>query len=71
MPIDEHCWLLSRPFPRRPTPKSYDKLIKLGMELQAAGGPDRKALYFTAGKTLHHFPVDVSGYAEYPPLDRK
>ncbi len=32
------------------------------------GGPERKTLYVTAGKTLYRFPVNVSGYAVYPPL---
>jgi gluconolactonase len=34
----------------------------------AFGGPDRKTLYVTAGKTLYKVPVNVSGYALYPPL---
>jgi gluconolactonase len=37
----------------------------------AFGGSERKTLYVTAGKTLYHFPVNVSGHAAYPPLDRK
>jgi len=37
----------------------------------AFGGPERKTLYVTAGKTLYRFPVTVSGHAVYPPLDRK
>jgi gluconolactonase len=37
----------------------------------AFGGPGRKTLYVTAGKTLYRFPVNVSGYAVYPPLERK
>jgi gluconolactonase len=36
----------------------------------AFGGPDRKTLYVTAGKTLYRLPVQVSGYALYPPLRR-
>jgi len=36
----------------------------------AFGGPDRKTLYVTAGKTLYRFPVQVTGYALYPPLRR-
>jgi gluconolactonase len=32
------------------------------------GGPERKTLYVTAGKTLYRVPVSVSGYALYPPL---
>ena len=35
------------------------------------GGPERKTLYVTAGKTPYRFPVNVSGHAAYPPLDRK
>ena len=34
----------------------------------AFGGPDRKTLYITAGKTLYKVPVNVQGYALYPPL---
>jgi gluconolactonase len=34
----------------------------------AFGGPERKTLYVTAGKTVYRFPVQVSGYAVYPPL---
>jgi len=34
----------------------------------AFGGPARKTLYVTAGKTVYRFPVNVSGYAVYPPL---
>jgi gluconolactonase len=37
----------------------------------AFGGPGRKTLYVTAGKTLFRFPVNVSGHAVYPPLGRK
>jgi gluconolactonase len=37
----------------------------------AFGGRDRKTLYVTAGKTLYRFPVNVSGHAVYPPLDRE
>jgi gluconolactonase len=37
----------------------------------AFGGPGLKTLYVTAGKTLYRFPVNVSGYAAYPSLDRK
>ena len=36
----------------------------------AFGGPDRKTLYVTAGKTLYKMPVQVAGYALYPPLRR-
>jgi gluconolactonase len=32
------------------------------------GGPQRKTLYVTAGKTVYQFPVNVSGHAVYPPL---
>lgn len=34
----------------------------------AFGGQDRKMLYVTAGKTVYRFPVNVPGYAVYPPL---
>lgn len=34
----------------------------------AFGGPDMKTLYVTAGKTLYQFPVQVPGYALWPPL---
>jgi gluconolactonase len=34
----------------------------------AFGGPERKTLYVTAGKTLYRLGVNVSGYALYPPL---
>ena len=34
----------------------------------AFGGPDRKTLYVTAGKTIYRIPTTVSGYALYPPL---
>ncbi len=37
----------------------------------AFGGSGRKTLYVTAGKTLYRFPVNVSGHAVYPPLERK
>jgi gluconolactonase len=37
----------------------------------AFGGPERKTLYVTAGKTLYKVPVNVSGYALYPPLTGK
>ena len=36
----------------------------------AFGGPERKTLYVTAGKTLYRIPVNVSGYALYPALKR-
>lgn len=34
----------------------------------AFGGPERKTLYVTSGKTVYRFPTNVSGYAAYPPL---
>jgi gluconolactonase len=37
----------------------------------AFGGPERKTLYVTAGRTLYRSPVNVSGHAVYPPLGRK
>ena len=33
----------------------------------AFGGPDRKTLYVTAGKTVYKVPLAVSGYTLYPP----
>jgi gluconolactonase len=33
----------------------------------AFGGPDRKTLYVTAGKTLYRVPVEVPGYHLWPP----
>jgi gluconolactonase len=32
----------------------------------AFGGPDRKTLYVTSGKTLYRIPVNIAGYALYP-----
>jgi gluconolactonase len=37
----------------------------------AFGGPERKTLFVTAGKTVYKVPVTVSGYAVYPPLGEK
>jgi gluconolactonase len=34
----------------------------------AFGGPERKTLYVTAGRTVYRLPVKVSGYAVYPPF---
>jgi gluconolactonase len=34
----------------------------------AFGGAERKTLFVTAGKTVYRFPVNVSGFAVYPPL---
>ena len=34
----------------------------------AFGGPERKELYVTSGKTIFKIPVAVSGYALYPPV---
>jgi gluconolactonase len=36
----------------------------------AFGGPERKTLYVTAGKTVYRMQVSVSGYALYPPLNK-
>jgi gluconolactonase len=36
----------------------------------AFGGPDRKTLYVTAGKSIFRMPIAVQGYALYPPLSR-
>ena len=33
----------------------------------AFGGPDRKTLYVTAGKSIYRIPLAVAGYALYPP----
>ena len=33
----------------------------------AFGGPQRKMLFVTAGKTVFKIPLAVSGYALYPP----
>ena len=40
MPLGGHCRLLARPFPRRPTPEQWERLVELAMELQAAGELD-------------------------------
>ena len=37
----------------------------------AFGGPGRKTLYVTAGKTLYRFPVHVAGHAVSPPPEGK
>jgi gluconolactonase len=34
----------------------------------AFGGPNRKTLYVTSGKTVYKVPLAVSGYALYPPM---
>ncbi|MFO0954177.1 MAG: SMP-30/gluconolactonase/LRE family protein, partial [Isosphaeraceae bacterium] len=34
----------------------------------AFGGPDRKTVHVTAGKSIFRIPVGVAGYALYPPL---
>jgi gluconolactonase len=34
----------------------------------AFGGPERKTLYVTAGRTLYRFPTNVSGFSVFPPL---
>jgi len=36
----------------------------------AFGGPDRKTLYVTSGKSIFKIPLAVSGYALYPPSGR-
>ena len=33
----------------------------------AFGGPERKTLYVTAGKTVYRLPTNIAGYALYPP----
>ena len=40
MPIGAHCQLLSRPFQRRPTPESWNRLIHEAVSLRAAGNLD-------------------------------
>ena len=40
MPLGGHCRLLARPFPRRPTPEQWERLVEQAMELQAAGELD-------------------------------
>ena len=37
----------------------------------AFGGPGRKTLYVTAGKSIYKVPLAVSGYALYPPSERE
>jgi gluconolactonase len=37
----------------------------------AFGGDDLKTLYVTAGRTLYRLPINVAGYAVYPPVGRK
>ena len=36
----------------------------------AFGGPDRKTLFVTSGKSIFKIPLSVAGYALYPPLSR-
>ena len=36
----------------------------------AFGGPGRRTLYVTAGKSIYKVPLAVSGYALYPPAER-
>ncbi|MFO0964882.1 MAG: SMP-30/gluconolactonase/LRE family protein [Gemmataceae bacterium] len=36
----------------------------------AFGGPDRRTLYVTAGKTLYQMRVETPGYALYPPVGK-
>ena len=33
----------------------------------AFGGPDRKTLHVTSGKSIYKIPLAVSGYVPYPP----
>ena len=40
MPVGKHCRLLARPFPRRPSPEEWDRLIDHALELQAVGELD-------------------------------
>lgn len=46
----------------------YDGTVEYTTSARAAaatafGGPDRKTLYVTAGKTLYRVPVNVAGYS--------
>ncbi len=36
----------------------------------AFGGPGRRTLFVTAGKSIYKIPLAVSGYALYPPIER-
>jgi hypothetical protein len=40
MPLGPHCRLLARPFPRRPSPAQWERLVETAMELQAVGELD-------------------------------
>lgn len=40
MPLGRHCRLMSRPFRRRPTPESWNKLVDHAREMQKAGDLD-------------------------------
>src|SRR5262249_23159672 len=46
-----------------PIPIAEDLITTL-----AFGGPERKTLYVTAGRTVYRLPVNVSGYALYPAM---
>ena len=37
----------------------------------AFGGPGRRTLFVTAGKSIYKVPLAVSGHALYPPSDQK
>jgi gluconolactonase len=37
----------------------------------AFGGPGRRTLFVTSGKTIYKVPLAVSGYALYPPAGRE
>jgi hypothetical protein len=55
LPIGDHCRLLPRPFPRRPTPDEWEGLVELAAEMQAAGELDLLVIdplaKFLPGKT--------------------
>ena len=40
MPVGKHCHLLARPFPRRPSPEEWDRLIDHALEQHTAGKLD-------------------------------
>src|SRR5262249_6744212 len=40
MPLGRHCRFQARPWPRRPTPQQWERLIEREMEMQAAGQLD-------------------------------
>ena len=61
MPVGAHCRLLSRPFPRRPTPDEWNKLVDHAMDMHAAGDLDLMVIdplaKFLPGKTESDLPT--------------